>query len=177
MALVSGICNCASVFYSASCFACGIFKHGAWYSQEINFLLYVLEKYIRKKYHIAVIKEDEQHGIYIMAGRLSGVWLVLGRRRRRLRSLGAWWSLINERNIIRGALKITLTGLCRRCNLQFYWHNRLLRQGHIPDSYILSLTKTILLGGGCWYEFRHSYSPLNKKLLRRISVSDSHNIS
>jgi len=67
--------------------------------------------YVLKKYHviiiiimiiiiiIIIIKEEGKQGIYNVEKRLNAVWPVVqggGKRK----SLGTWWILIKERNII-----------------------------------------------------------------------------
>jgi len=83
--------------------------------------------YVLKKYHIIIIKEDGQQGIYNSGKRLNAVWLVVQGGAKR-KSLGAWWILIKEHNIIGNRVKITISRLCRGLSYELYSHSCLLLQ-------------------------------------------------
>jgi hypothetical protein len=48
---------------------------------------------------IMIIKEEGKQGIYNVGKRLNAVWPAVQRGGKR-KSLGTWWILIKERNII-----------------------------------------------------------------------------
>jgi hypothetical protein len=85
----------------ASCSLCGIFKETIFAGDQFPVICDRKVYYLLKKYHVIIIKEDGQQGIYNMGKRLNALLPVV-QGGGKIKSLGDWWILIKEHNIIGG---------------------------------------------------------------------------
>ena len=88
-----------SFLSDASCSLCQIFKEKIFAGDQFPLIRDRKIYCVLEKYYVIIIKEDGQQGIYNVGKRLNAVWPVVQESGKR-KSLGAWWILIKESNII-----------------------------------------------------------------------------
>jgi hypothetical protein len=93
----------------------------------------------------------------------------------KIKSLGDWWILIKEHNIIGGWVKITLKRLCRRQSRELYSHSSLLLQRVSNPTPTFTSCRRLnpFYCGNTGVNCVTIFFPVNKKLQIQMSLSAS----